>query len=79
MGEWPTTDVVAEALADPAGGEPLLAGASLVGYACHTFRRAGTPQTPVSLTMQTNGVLLDDDVLPVLGECTSHCWRTSRR
>jgi uncharacterized protein len=50
------------------GGEPLLAGPALIAYAATTFRAAGGGRTPVALTMQTNGVLLDDDVLPILRE-----------
>ncbi|MEQ4302647.1 FxsB family cyclophane-forming radical SAM/SPASM peptide maturase [Plantactinospora sp. B6F1] len=50
------------------GGEPLLAGPSTLAYAATAFRNAATARSPVTLTMQTNGVLLDDNVLPVLRE-----------
>jgi uncharacterized protein len=48
------------------GGEPLLAGAQRIDHAARTFRAAAPTGVRVDLSMQTNGVLLDEDVLPVL-------------
>ncbi|MCK9877673.1 FxsB family radical SAM/SPASM domain protein [Frankia sp. Ag45/Mut15] len=51
------------------GGEPLLAGADLLGYLATAFRAAVSPETEVVLGMQTNAVLLDDAMLEL---CLSH-------
>ncbi|GAA2598025.1 hypothetical protein GCM10010399_30890 [Dactylosporangium fulvum] len=48
------------------GGEPLLVGAAALDRAANAFVAAGTDQTAVTLAIQTNGVLLDDDILAVL-------------
>jgi uncharacterized protein len=48
------------------GGEPLLAGARRVDHAARAFRAAVPAGVQVDLSMQTNGVLLDDRVLRVL-------------
>ncbi|MCK9893019.1 FxsB family cyclophane-forming radical SAM/SPASM peptide maturase [Frankia sp. AgB32] len=45
------------------GGEPLLAGADLIGDLVTTFRAAVTPNTRINFTLQTNGVLLDERIL----------------
>jgi len=50
------------------GGEPLLAGADLIAYAARTVRAAVPPGTSVSLTVQTNGLLLDEPLLAVLAD-----------
>jgi uncharacterized protein len=48
------------------GGEPLLAGAEMIDYAATVVRREVGSGTSVRLSIQTNGVLLDDRVLPTL-------------
>jgi uncharacterized protein len=47
------------------GGEPLLAGGELLGYAAETMRSTIANVT-VDLRIQTNGTLLDEDTLDVL-------------
>jgi uncharacterized protein len=49
------------------GGEPLLAGPEFVSGAARTLRRAAAG-VDVRLSVQTNGLLLDDDMLAVLAE-----------
>lgn len=49
------------------GGEPLLAGADLISHTARTLRDAAEGVT-VDLTVQTNGVLLDDRMLATLRE-----------
>jgi uncharacterized protein len=46
------------------GGEPLLAGPELLDHAAGTLRR--TVPATVNLSVQTNGILLDEQVLAVL-------------
>jgi uncharacterized protein len=48
------------------GGEPLLAGAARIDHAARALRAAVPTGVQVDLAMQTNGVLLDDEVLTVL-------------
>lgn len=43
------------------GGEPLLLRKADFEYACEAFRREVSPVTRLSLTVQTNGVLIDDE------------------
>ena len=50
------------------GGEPLLAGPERIGYAAAAFRAAVPSSVELTLAMQTNGVLLNDETLPVLRE-----------
>jgi len=45
------------------GGEPLLAGADLIAYTATELRQAVPVGTAVELSVQTNGVLLDEDFL----------------
>ncbi|HCT79394.1 MAG TPA: radical SAM protein [Micromonosporaceae bacterium] len=45
------------------GGEPLLAGTSLLDYLVSTVRAAVPPETRILTGIQTNGLLLDDDFL----------------
>ncbi|MCK9922104.1 FxsB family radical SAM/SPASM domain protein [Frankia sp. AgPm24] len=45
------------------GGEPLLAGAELLGYLVTAFRAAAPSTTEVAFGLQTNAVLLDDAML----------------
>jgi uncharacterized protein len=45
------------------GGEPLLAGADLIGYAATAIRTAVPATTRVNLNIQTNGVLLTEQWL----------------
>lgn len=48
------------------GGEPLLAGAELIGYAARAVRRRLPGDVSAALAVQTNGVRLDAMVLEVL-------------
>lgn len=48
------------------GGEPLLAGAPAVVYVVETVRRAVGDAAEVDFTVQTNGLLLTEDMLDVL-------------
>ena len=48
------------------GGEPLLAGADLIGFAAAEFRRAIPSCTRLRLSIQTNGTLLTSEILAVL-------------
>jgi uncharacterized protein len=48
------------------GGEPLLAGPHVLESAAEAMRRAVPPSCPVRLTVQTNGLLLNEQVLAVL-------------
>lgn len=48
------------------GGEPLLAGLDTLDYAASALRRAVPDDVGVSLALQTNGVLLDDDFLQMM-------------
>jgi len=50
------------------GGEPLLAGATMIGRFAVDLRRALTMSTAVDLSIQTNGILLDERMLDVLAE-----------
>lgn len=50
------------------GGEPLLAGPAFLSAVARTIRGSLPAATAVALTVQTNGVLLVDQVLDVLGE-----------
>ncbi|MFI2759471.1 FxsB family cyclophane-forming radical SAM/SPASM peptide maturase [Streptomyces echinatus] len=51
------------------GGEALLAGAERIGYAARALRSALPATTDLTLSVTTNGVLLDDEaLLDVLGE-----------
>ncbi|MFE4455802.1 FxsB family cyclophane-forming radical SAM/SPASM peptide maturase [Nocardia tengchongensis] len=47
------------------GGEPLLVGAGELDYFGRTARELIEPRTQVRLGLQTNGVLIDEDVLRV--------------
>lgn len=46
--------------------EPLLVGADFIDYAARTIRRAVSHGTVVRLSVQTNGVMLDERILPTL-------------
>ena len=48
------------------GGEPLLAGARRLDRIATTIRRACPEETAVDLSIQTNGVLLDDSVIAII-------------
>lgn len=48
------------------GGEPLLAGADLIGWAAAEFRRVIPAGTRLRLSVQTNGSLLSREILAVL-------------
>lgn len=50
------------------GGEPLLAGMGLISFAASEARRLIPPCVRARLSLQTNGILLDRDVLAVLLE-----------
>jgi uncharacterized protein len=50
------------------GGEPLLAGAARIRHAAAGLRAAVPAGTRLELGIQTNGVLLDEELLGVLGE-----------
>jgi uncharacterized protein len=66
LGEY----TVAAGLADVSvifhGGEPLLAGADVIGFAASEFRDAIRSGTRLRLSVQTNGTLLTHEVLTVL-------------
>jgi uncharacterized protein len=51
------------------GGEPLLAGASLLGHVVERFREAMPPTTTIAFSLQTNAVLLDNTMLDL---CLAH-------
>ena len=48
------------------GGEPLLAGAETLAAMCAEIRDAMPDATAVDFSMQTNGVLLDDQAIDIL-------------
>jgi uncharacterized protein len=50
------------------GGEPLLAGASRLAHIAATVRARVPAPTQVDVSVQTNGVLLDESALSVLSE-----------
>jgi uncharacterized protein len=49
------------------GGEPLLAGTALIDFAVREFRATAPPGCQVGITMQTNGLMLTERVLDLLG------------
>jgi uncharacterized protein len=49
------------------GGEPLMAGPALIDFAARELRAAAPPGCRVGLTLQTNGVLLSERILALLG------------
>jgi uncharacterized protein len=48
------------------GGEPLLAGPGSIEYAVRAFRQAFPAEVAISFTVQTNGTLLDGEMLECL-------------
>lgn len=50
------------------GGEPLLAGASRLAETAQRVRNAVSPQTTITFSVQTNGTLLNERALGLLGE-----------
>lgn len=50
------------------GGEPLLAGKTFIAGTAKTLRERLPPATAATLTVQSNGVLLKEPLLDVLGE-----------
>ncbi|MFC6086391.1 FxsB family cyclophane-forming radical SAM/SPASM peptide maturase [Sphaerisporangium aureirubrum] len=50
------------------GGEPLLSGSGLLRFAVAETRRAAGPGTTAGVSVQTNGLLLDDDYLRLFAE-----------
>ncbi|WP_433246024.1 FxsB family cyclophane-forming radical SAM/SPASM peptide maturase [Streptosporangium sp. CA-135522] len=50
------------------GGEPLLAGGRYLSEAVNAVRAVCAPDVRVEAAVQTNGVLLDEDVLRLFGE-----------
>ncbi|MEO3813814.1 FxsB family cyclophane-forming radical SAM/SPASM peptide maturase [Sphaerisporangium sp. B11E5] len=50
------------------GGEPLLSGSGLLRFAVAETRRAAGPGTTVGVSVQTNGMLLDDAYLRMFAE-----------
>jgi len=50
------------------GGEPLLAGIALIDFTVRAFRAVIPSTCRVGFTMQTNGLLLTEQVLEALGE-----------
>jgi uncharacterized protein len=49
------------------GGEPLLAGPENIAYAVHAIRTALNPGIRANFSVQTNGVLLDEQFLDLFG------------
>ncbi len=50
------------------GGEPLLAGPELIGYAVKAIRRAADVGTRIHIAVQTNAILLDQNFLDLFEE-----------
>lgn len=48
------------------GGEPLLGGPSLIGYAASVIRRHLTTDVDLNISIQTNGILLNDRIMQVM-------------
>ena len=60
--ELPAVDVILH------GGEPLLAGADRIAHCAATMRAAVPPGVEVRIRLQTNGMLLDRELIELLGE-----------
>src|SRR5262249_28499915 len=66
LAEYAAVARLAEASVILHGGEPLLAGADLIGFAAAEFRRALPSGTRLRLSTQTTGTLLTREFLTVL-------------